>query len=43
MIEKGSHGSYTARVAKEIIEEHFKLTEVTNEDRTAISNQEQVN
>lgn len=43
MIENGSHGYYTAEVAKEIIEEHFKLKEVIEEDTTAIPYTEQPN
>ncbi len=43
MVENGAHGSYTAEVAKEIIEEHFKLKENINEDRTAIPYTEQQN
>ena len=31
LIENGSHGSYSAYVAKDIIEEHFKLGEVEEE------------
>ena len=43
MIEKGSHGSYTAHVAKEVIEEHFKLKQVAEENREAKSYIEQQN
>ena len=40
MIENGSHGSYSAHVAKDVIEQHFKLKEVEEEDRTALPYQE---
>lgn len=43
MVENGSHGYYTAEVAKEIIEQHFKLKETINENRTAIPYTEQQN
>lgn len=43
MIEKGSHGSYTAHVAKEVIEEHFKLKQVEEENREANAYIEQQN
>ena len=43
MVENGAHGSYTAEVTKEIIEQHFKLKENINEDRTALPYTEQQN
>ena len=43
MVENGAHGSYTAEVTKEIIEQHFKLKENINEDRTALPYTEQAN
>lgn len=43
MVENGAHGSYTAEVAKEIIEEHFNLKEDIKEDVTASPHTEQVN
>ena len=43
MVENGAHGSYTAEVAKEIIEEHFKLKEDIKEDVTASPDTEQAN
>ena len=35
MVENGAHGSYTAHVVKEIVEEHFKLKKEAKEDITA--------
>lgn len=43
MVENGAHGSYTAEVTKEIIEQHFKLKENINENRTALPYTEQQN
>lgn len=43
MVENGAHGSYTAEVTKEIIEEHFKLKETIDENRTAMPYTEQQN
>lgn len=43
MVENGAHGSYTAEVTKEIIEEHFKLKEEAKEDVTAVPYTEQQN
>ncbi|MDO5555701.1 MAG: penicillin-binding transpeptidase domain-containing protein [Clostridia bacterium] len=43
MVEDGSHGYYTAEVAKEIIEQHFRLKEEANENVTAIPYTEQLN
>ncbi len=43
MIEKGAHGSYSAHVAKDIIEEHFKLKQVKEENTVAIPYTEQPN
>ena len=43
MIENGSHGSYSAYVAKDVIQAHFKLDEVLEEDRTALPYEEQQN
>ena len=43
MVENGAHGSYTAEVAREIIEEHFKLKEDVQEDITANPDTEQQN
>ena len=43
MIENGSHGYYSAYVAKDIIEQHFKLKQVIEEDRTALPYSEQQN
>ena len=41
MVENGSHGYYTAEVAKEIIEQHFRLKDEANENITAIPYTEQ--
>lgn len=43
MVENGAHGSYTAEVTKQIIEEHFKLKEAAKEDVTAVPYTEQQN
>lgn len=43
MVENGSHGSYTAEVTKEIIEQHFKLKEEAKENVTAMPYTEQQN
>ncbi len=43
MVENGAHGSYTAEVTKEIIEQHFKLKEEAKEDVTAKPYTEQQN
>lgn len=43
MVENGAHGSYTAEVTKQIIEEHFKLKEEAKEDVTAVPYTEQQN
>ena len=43
MVENGSHGYYTAQVAKEIIEQYFNLKETEEENRTAIPYTEQEN
>lgn len=43
MIENGSHGYYSAHVAKEVIEKHFKLTENIEEDTEALPYTEQQN
>lgn len=43
MVENGSHGSYTAEVTKEIIEQHFKLKEEAKENVTAVPYTEQQN
>lgn len=43
MVENGSHGSYTAEVTKEIVEQHFKLKEEAKEDVTAVPYTEQEN
>ncbi len=43
MVENGSHGSYTAEVAKEIIEQYFKLQEESTEDVTAVPYTEEQN
>ncbi len=43
MVENGAHGSYTAEVTKEIIQEYFNLKEETNEDVTAKPYTEQQN
>ena len=40
MIENGSHGSYSAHVAKDVIEQHFKLKEIAEEDRIALPYEE---
>ncbi len=41
MVEDGSHGSYTAEVVRDIVEQHFKLKEETKENVTAIPYTEQ--
>ena len=43
LVENGSHGYYTAEVAKEIIEAHFKLKENVAENNTALPYTEQQN
>lgn len=43
LVENGSHGYYTAEVAKEIIEAHFKLKENVEENNTALPYTEQQN
>ena len=43
MIENGSHGYYTGYVAREILEEYFKLNKNIEEDRTAVPYIEQQN
>lgn len=43
LIENGSHGYYSAYVAKDIIEQHFKLKQVIEENRTALPYSEQQN
>ena len=43
MVENGSHGYYTAEVAKEIIEQHFRLKDEITENVTAIPYTEQAN
>ena len=43
MVENGLHGSYTAEVVRDIVEEHFKLKEQVTEDVTAKSYTEQPN
>lgn len=43
MVENGAHGSYTAEVAKEIIEKYFNLKEELKEDVTAVPYTEQQN
>ncbi len=43
MVENGAHGSYTAEVTKEIIEEYFNLKGEINEDVTAKPYTEQQN
>lgn len=43
MVENGSHGYYTAEVAKEIIEQHFRLKEELAENVAAIPHTEQQN
>lgn len=43
MVENGSHGSYTAEIAKEIIEKYFNIKEQINENVTAIPYTEQQN
>ena len=43
MVENGSHGSYTAEVVRDIVEEHFKLKEDIAEDVTAKPYTEQQN
>ena len=35
MVENGAHGSYTAHVVKEIVQEYFKLKKDVQEDVTA--------
>ena len=43
MVENGSHGYYTAEVAKEIIEQHFRLKDKITENVIAIPYTEQQN
>ena len=43
MVENGSHGYYTAEVAKEIIEQHFRLKDGIKENVIAIPYTEQQN
>lgn len=43
MVENGSHGSYTAEVVRDIVEEHFKLKQIESEDVTAKPYTEQEN
>ena len=43
MIENGSHGYYTGYVARDVIEEHFRLSKNIEEDRTALPYTEQEN
>ena len=43
MVENGSHGYYTAHVAKEVIQEYFKLNKNIEEDRTAVPYTQQQN
>lgn len=43
MVENGSHGSYTAEVTRDIIQEYFKLKGDAKEDVTAKPYTEQVN
>ena len=43
MVENGSHGSYTAEVVRDIVEEHFKLKKDIAEDVTAKPYTEQAN
>lgn len=43
MVENGSHGSYTAEVVRDIVEEHFKLKDRVEEDVTAKPYTEQQN
>lgn len=43
IVENGSHGTYTAEVVRDIIEEHFKLKQDIQEDVTAIPYTEQRN
>ena len=43
MVENGSHGSYTAEVVRDIVEEHFKLKQIESEDVTARPYTEQEN
>lgn len=41
MVENGSHGSYTAEIAKDIIEKYFNIKEEINENTAAIPYTEQ--
>lgn len=43
MIENGSHGSNSAHVAKDVIQEHFKLGKVEEENVEAVPYTEQQN
>ena len=43
MIENGSHGYYSAYVARDIIEQYFKTGETIEEDRIAMPYTEQQN
>lgn len=43
MVENGSHGSYTAEVTRDVIQEYFKLKGDAKEDVTAKPYTEQVN
>ena len=43
MVENGSHGSYTAEIVRDIVEEHFRLKAEVEEDVTAKPYTEQAN
>jgi penicillin-binding protein 2 len=43
MVENGSHGSYTAEIVRDIVEEHFRLKAEVEEDITAKPYTEQAN
>lgn len=43
MVENGSHGYYSAYIARDVIEQYFKLGEIIEEDRTALPYTEQQN
>ena len=43
MVENGSHGSYTAEIVRDIVEEHFRLKAEVEEDIIAKPYTEQAN
>jgi hypothetical protein len=43
LVENGWHGYYTSEAVKEIMAEYFKLNQVTDENKTAISYTQKTN